>query len=143
MTYTLHMWGGGKSSHMYTVNLLKYALEMAFIFSLQRCSVFSPCPLWNFQHHFTSDIIIVIKNTYFIFIYLSPCAMNSYHKGPFINNVKIILAIFDPHVRVRKILRTSLPYSYVKFHFVFRHNKMLLEKDHVRENSQFDVNQNK
>ena len=36
-----------------------------------------------------------------------------------------------PHVRVCKIFQTPLPYSYVRFHFVFQHNKMLLEKDQL------------
>jgi hypothetical protein len=43
----------------------------------------------------------------------------------------MILAIFDlpyPHVRVRKIFQTPPPNSYVRFHFVFRHNKILLER---------------
>ena len=39
----------------------------------------------------------------------------------------MILAIFDP-------------YSYVKFHFVFQYNEMLLEKDQLHWNFQFDVN---
>ena len=42
------------------------------------------------------------------------------HKGPFINSVSMILAIFDPP-----------PYSYVRFHLVLQHNKMLLEKDQL------------
>ena len=58
----------------------------------------------------------------------------------------MILAIFDlppfPHVRVRKIFQTHPPYSYVRFDFVFQHNKML-EKDQLHQNSQFDANQNK
>ena len=44
------------------------------------------------------------------------------------------MVIFDPptpHVRLRKIFQTPLPYSYVRFHFVFQHNKMLLEKDQL------------
>ena len=43
----------------------------------------------------------------------------------------MILEIVDPpypHVRVRKIFETPPPYSYVRFHFVFQHNKMLLER---------------
>ena len=53
-------------------------------------------------------------------------------KEPFIDYVRMILAIFDPpRVRVRKIFQTAPPYSYVKFHFVFQHNKMLLEKDQL------------
>ena len=50
------------------------------------------------------------------------------NKVKFINYVRIILAIFHltyPHVRVRKIFQTPPPYSYVRFHFVFQHNKML------------------
>ena len=54
--------------------------------------------------------------------------------GPFINYVRMILAIFDPsypHVRVRKVFQTPPPYSYVRFHLIFQHNKMLLEKDQL------------
>ena len=54
--------------------------------------------------------------------------------GPFINYVSMILAIFGPpfpHVSVRKIFKTPSPYSYVIFHFVFQHNKLLLEKDQL------------
>ena len=60
------------------------------------------------------------------------------------NYVSKILPIFDPpypHVSVRKISQTPPPYSYVRFHLVFQHNKMLLEKDQLHKNSQFDVNQ--
>ena len=62
-------------------------------------------------------------------------------KRPFINYVRIILTIFDPPPS--KIFQTPPPYSYVRFHFVFQHNKMLLEKNQLHKNSQFDVNQNK
>ena len=54
-------------------------------------------------------------------------------KGPFINYVSMILAIFDPpypHLSARNIFQTPPPYSYVRFHLIFQHNKMLLEKDH-------------
>ena len=34
------------------------------------------------------------------------------------------------HVSVRTIFQTPPPYSYIGFHFVFQHNKMLLEMDH-------------
>ena len=58
----------------------------------------------------------------------------------------MILEIFNlpnPHLRVRKIFQIPPPYSHVRFHFVFQHNKMLLEKDQLHQNSQFDVDQNK
>ena len=48
--------------------------------------------------------------------------------------VRMILAFLTPpypHVRVRKIFQTSPPYSCVRFHLVFQHNKMLLEKDNL------------
>ena len=55
----------------------------------------------------------------------------------FINYVRMVLAIFDPlpypHVRVRKIYQTPPPYSYLRFHLVFQHNKMLLEKDQLHQ----------
>ena len=56
--------------------------------------------------------------------------------GPFINYVRIILAILDspyPRVRVHKIFQIPPAYSYVRFHFVFqyRYNKMLLEMDQL------------
>jgi hypothetical protein len=57
-----------------------------------------------------------------------------WRKGPFINYVTMILAIFDhtyPHVRICKIFLTPPPYSYIRFHFIFQHNKMLLEKDNL------------
>jgi hypothetical protein len=46
----------------------------------------------------------------------------------------MIFAIVDlPYVSVdlRKIFQTPPPYSYVRLHFVFQHNKMLLEKDQL------------
>ena len=55
--------------------------------------------------------------------------------GPFINYIRVILASFDPlpypHVIVRKIFQTPPLYSYVRFHFVSQHKKMLLEKDQL------------
>ena len=50
------------------------------------------------------------------------------------NYVRMILAMFDtsyPPVRVRKIFETPPPYSDVRIHLVFLHNKMLLEKDQL------------
>ena len=40
--------------------------------------------------------------------------------GPFINYVRMIMQFLTP-----------LPHSYVIFHFIFQHNKMLLEKDQL------------
>ena len=36
-----------------------------------------------------------------------------------------------PPCKGRKISQTPPPYSYVRFHLVFQHNKMLLEKDQL------------
>ena len=69
-----------------------------------------------------------------LFLAAVDCANHtkSSSQGLFINYVRMILAIFDPplypHVR---IFQTPPPYSYVRFHFVFQHNKMLLEKDQL------------
>ena len=46
----------------------------------------------------------------------------------------MIMAIFGspyPHVSVRNIFQTRPPYSYVRFHLVFQHNKMLLKKEQI------------
>ena len=60
--------------------------------------------------------------------------VTSRHKGPLIYYVSMILAVFYPpylHVSVRKIFHTPAPYSYVRFHLVFQHYKMSLEKDQL------------
>ena len=45
----------------------------------------------------------------------------------------MILAIFDPLPPCKGMQDFSnpSPYSFVRFHFVFQHNKMLLEKDQL------------
>ena len=60
---------------------------------------------------------------------LSSCTTENRSKVPLIIYVRMILASFDlPYVRVRKIFQTPPPYSCVRFHFVFQHDKILLEK---------------
>ena len=51
-------------------------------------------------------------------------------KGPFVNYVRMILAIFDPsysRVRVRKIFQTPHTYSYVRFFDFFLYDEILIK----------------
>ena len=89
-----------------------------------------------FYESLTCSIHLSLSLVYWIQVNLidNKLCENLARKGSFINYVRMILAVFyplHPQVRVRKIFQTPPSYSNVKFHLVFQHNKMLLEKDQL------------